>query len=75
MRGSGVGREIGHRGDGLRIVLDEEEEEVKRRKVLKFQGERDGPGGGSRTHTTLRSLDFESSASASSATPGEPIGK
>ena len=26
-------------------------------------------GGGDRTHTTLRSLDFESSASASSATP------
>jgi hypothetical protein len=26
-------------------------------------------GGGARTHTILRSLDFESSASASSATP------
>jgi hypothetical protein len=26
-------------------------------------------GGGARTHTTLRSLDFESSASANSATP------
>ena len=26
-------------------------------------------GGGDRTHTILRSLDFESSASASSATP------
>jgi hypothetical protein len=28
-----------------------------------------GAGGGARTHTILRSLDFESSASASSATP------
>ncbi len=34
-------------------------------------------GGGARTHTILRSLDFESSASASSATParrGKNIG-
>ena len=30
-------------------------------------------GGGARTHTILRSLDFESSASASSATPAQGI--
>ena len=30
---------------------------------------REGAGGGDRTHTPLRVLDFESSASASSATP------
>jgi hypothetical protein len=30
-------------------------------------------GGGDRTHTILRSLDFESSASASSATPAKGI--
>jgi hypothetical protein len=29
-------------------------------------------GGGARTHTILRSLDFESSASANSATPAVP---
>src|SRR4029077_7910354 len=32
-------------------------------------------GGGARTHTILRSLDFESSASASSATPAKRIVK
>ena len=32
-------------------------------------------GGGARTHTILRSLDFESSASANSATPAKRIGK
>jgi hypothetical protein len=31
--------------------------------------EENSAGGGARTHTILRSLDFESSASASSATP------
>src|SRR6476646_3949726 len=30
-----------------------------------------GPGGGGRTHTALRPPDFESGASASSATPGQ----
>ena len=30
-------------------------------------------GGGARTHTILRSLDFESSASANSATPAQGI--
>ena len=32
-------------------------------------------GGGARTHTALRPLDFESSASASSATPAAGVGK
>ena len=32
-------------------------------------GAQENAGGGDRTHTILRSLDFESSASASSATP------
>jgi hypothetical protein len=36
--------------------------------VLRIVG-RTTAGGGARTHTILRSLDFESSASASSATP------
>ena len=49
--GSVVGRRIGHGGDGLGNSVGEEEGGVKRRKVLKFQRERDGPGGGSRTHT------------------------
>ena len=30
-------------------------------------------GGGARTHTILRSLDFESSASANSATPASQV--
>src|SRR5580704_4156943 len=32
-----------------------------------------GPGGGGRTHTALRPPDFESGASASSATPGQQL--
>ena len=38
-------------GDGLGNSVGEEVGKVKRREVLKFAGERDGPGGGSRTHT------------------------
>lgn len=37
--------------------------------------ESDGAGGGDRTHTPLRVLDFESSASASSATPAFRAGQ
>ena len=36
--------------------------------LLPTNDQRDGAVGGSRTHTPLRALDFESSASASSAT-------
>ena len=41
---------------------------VRKRKIL-----RGGAGGGARTHTILRSLDFESSASANSATPAREV--
>ena len=40
------------------------------RRTLKVQcSDKKSAGGGARTHTILRSLDFESSASANSATP------
>jgi hypothetical protein len=42
-------------------------------KIRRFAKENDGAGGGGRTHTLLRVRDFESRASASSATPAGTI--
>ena len=43
--------------------------QVDDRMLYGFASQNRAAGGGDRTHTILRSLDFESSASASSATP------
>ena len=56
-------------------MIDSHSHTIFPMKVGGSEGKRESAGGGARTHTILRSLDFESSASASSATPAAGIGK
>jgi hypothetical protein len=51
VRGTLVGGEIGHWGDGLGIVLEKKRERSRGGRYLCALREGDGPGGGSRTHT------------------------
>ena len=46
-----VGGGIGHGGDGLRVVLEKKRGRSRGGRYRCSWGKRDGPGGGSRTHT------------------------
>ena len=54
--------------DSLSIFL-EDTNELTFSNIQRLTLNKDLAGGGARTHTALRPLDFESSASANSATP------